>query len=90
MSAQWGRLRAAIDKLSPDWARALRVVCDDLQAGRELTPEQCAALGAVTSAESPCEAWDIAYVVGTLAACGPVAWIRADVLDALACAERAQ
>ena len=89
MSAQWDRLRAAIDKLSPDWAKALRVVCDDLQAGRSLTPEQCAALGALTTTESSCAVWDVAYVVGSLVACGDEAWSHADVLDALACAERA-
>lgn len=88
MNAQWDRLRAAIDKLPPDWARALRVVCDDLQAGRSLTPEQCAAL--IAASESSCAVWDVAYVVGSLVACGDEAWSHADVLDALACAERGQ
>jgi len=93
VSAQWGRLRAAIDKLSPDWARALRVVCDDLQAGRALSKRQRDALARVVSSdlhESSERVWEIAWTLKTLAKHGAPAFGYMAVDDAIACAERGQ
>lgn len=91
MTAQWDRLRAAIDKLPPDWAGALRGVCDDLQAGRALSKRQHAALVRIRQKQPALSAvWDLAYVLRALHNCGGGAWDYAGVTDALACAERAQ
>ena len=93
MTAQWDRLRAAIDKLPPDWAKALRVVCDDLQAGRALTKRQRDALARVVSSdlhESHLAVWEIAWTLKTLAKHGAPAFDYMAVDDAIACAERGQ
>ena len=90
MTAQWDRLRAAIDKLPPDWARALRVVCDDLQAGRSLSKKQYAALVRIRQEQPALSAvWDLAYVLRALHHDSGAAWDYAGVADSLACAERA-
>ena len=91
MTAQWDRLRAAIDKLPPDWAGALRGVCDDLQAGRGLTDGEYAALVRIRQEPFALSAVrDLAYVLRALRNLGDAAWDYVGVTDALACAERAQ